>query len=87
MAVLGSKHVGGWGKKDLAEGEFGFYIKKKDYDKAKEEGWHGYVYILKREGFNPYMAWEWRAHGPIRPLKCIPVSLSDLPKNVELEED
>jgi hypothetical protein len=85
MAVLGSKHVGGWGKGKIERGQFGFYLKKSDYQKAKQGQWRGYVYILSREDFEHYVAWEWRASRAVKPVKIIQVGINDLPAAIEIE--
>lgn len=85
MAVLGNRHVGGWGKGKIERGRFGFYVKKSDYQKAKKEQWHGYVYVLRREDFDHYGAWEWRTSRPVKPVKIIRVGIDDLPTEIDVE--
>ncbi len=84
MAVLGSRYVGGWGKGTILKGQFGFYIITKDYEKAKLDGWLGYVYVLPREHFEHLASCEWRAFKPVVPIKMIEVGLYDLPAQIEL---
>lgn len=84
MAVLGSRHVGGWGKGSLLKGHYGFYVHRDAYHKAKAEGWRGYVYVLPREPFEHFSAWEWRAYVPVKSLRLIEVKFNDLPEEIEL---
>jgi hypothetical protein len=85
MAVLGSRHTGGWGRGNPPRGQYGFYVRKKDYEKAETERWHGYVYVLPRNVFGHFAAWEWRAFTPVRPFKMIEVGFYDLPSNIKVE--
>ncbi|HSX35996.1 MAG TPA: hypothetical protein VLH84_03630 [Patescibacteria group bacterium] len=86
MAVLGSRHTGGWGKDNPPRGQYGFYVRRKDYEQAKAEKWNGYVYVLPRAPFEHFAAWEWRAFMPIKPVKVIKVGFSELPAQIELTE-
>ncbi|HUS26372.1 MAG TPA: hypothetical protein VMY99_03425 [Nevskiaceae bacterium] len=86
MAVLGSRHTGGWGKGNPPKGRYGFCIHKKDYKQARSERWNGYVYVLPRASFEHFAAWEWRAFRPVEPIKSVKVEFSDLPAQIELTE-
>ncbi len=81
MAVLGSKKVGGWGKK---HGEFGFYINESSMQKAVQEDWSGYVYVLDRSNFVRHQAWEWRTSIAVKPIVVVAVGMVDLPSDIEL---
>jgi hypothetical protein len=82
MAVLGSRKLGGWGKKELPG--FGFYISVDDITRAKREGWTGYVYVLDRKAFEKRSGWEWRSSNVVRPLRAVEVGIKDLPPQIEV---
>lgn len=83
MAVIGSKYAGGWGKKD-GKSRYGFYILGSDLKRAYVENWHGYVYVLGRDSFESFQGWEWRSSSPVKPEMVVPVSLNDLPQDIEV---
>jgi hypothetical protein len=85
MAVLGSRYVGGWGKGKIEQGQFGFFAERSDYEKAKQERWSGYIYVLNKSDFAHLSSWEWRAYKSVRPVKVIAVDFSDLPEDITLE--
>ena len=82
MAVLGSRHVGGWGLKNGTK--FGFFIIDSHFDEAKQEGWSGYVYELPKDRFSKRRDWEWAATEAIKPVKKYKVGIKDLPKDIHV---
>jgi hypothetical protein len=80
MAVLGSRKLGGWGKKELPG--FGFYIQSDDLMRAKQESWRGYVYIVNRSGFTKHQGYEWRSERNAQPSKFVEVGVEDLPSDI-----
>lgn len=81
MAIFSGRVTCGWNSTDTS---FGFYLKQFDYDMARAEGWNGFVYVFNRAEFKPYLAWEWRAHTKVKPLKKLEVSFEDLPYEIQL---
>jgi hypothetical protein len=85
MAILGSRHIGGWGKGTIERGQFGFFANKQDYQTAKQAQWSGYMYVLPKSDFEHVGAWEWRASKSVTPIKVFKVDFSNLPSNIALE--
>lgn len=80
MAVLGSRHVGGWGLKNTTK--FGFFIIDIHFEEAKKKNWLGYVYSLPSQTFYNRRKWEWISTKPIKPLDSFAVGIENLPKNI-----
>ncbi len=83
MAVLGSRKLGGWGRKNLPG--FGFYIAEPDLARAKDEDWQGYVYVLAKDGFvkEGEGGWEWRSMESVCPVDVVKVGIKDLPSPID----
>lgn len=82
MAVLGSRHVGGWGYRDFSG--FGFYIAQDDLDRARREQWKGYVYVLDPATFTKYQGLEWRSYNNVTPSQVIEVGMEDIPQPINI---
>ncbi len=84
MAILGSRVSSGWDSADTSD--FGFFLKREDFEKVRQQQVSGYVYVFDRNQtvFSRFTDWEWRAHENIEPLQKIEVTFADLPKKIEL---
>jgi hypothetical protein len=88
MAVIGSKKAGGWGMEGMKPSEPHFmYLDKSAWDKAQAENWHGFVYVCNKALFRQHNEWEWRSTNSVKPIEIIPVSLKDLPDDINILED
>jgi hypothetical protein len=81
MAVLGNRGAGGWSSQNK---EFGFYASEQYIERAKQENWKGYVYVLPRDTFNQRTDWEWRSEQSVRPIAVYEVGLEDLSSDIKV---
>jgi len=81
MAIFSGRVSCGW---DSNGSNFGFHLKKSDYDEVKTAGWSGFVYVFDRSEFKPYAVWEWRTTTRVSPMKKLSVTFADLPSEIDL---
>lgn len=86
MAIIGSRRAGGWDS-DEFEKPFGFFMSESNMQKAHQENWQGYVYVLDKTKFTKDPGWVWRSHERVKPIAKFLVTALDLPDTITVLSD